>query len=489
MLVLVPLAHLVGIAFAVGSGILTGANIRNQPGFGRGDFILLAIYVPISMVAGTAGQTIITKRAWAWLLADRQPTEAEQRASLATTWKLAAVSLAGWAGAALSWSVVTAFGHSPAYVFRVALSILLGGLCTSGVAYMVAEWATRPLVAEAFAHAAPERALAPGVRTRILLSWLVGADVFLIMVALTFVGRPRNEPPSAAAIVFIVGAGLLAGSVVFLVTTRSLAAPLLKLRQALTRVQRGDLDVRVEVDDGSEIGLLQAGFNQMVIGLRERRTLQDLFGRHVGEDVAALALERGVALGGERREVAAVFIDLINSTGLTAGRAPHDVVDLLNRFFSTVVRVISAEGGWVNKFEGDGALCVFGAPTATADHAARALRAARTLRQELLALAAVHPELDAAIGVSAGPVVAGNVGAQQRYEYTVIGTPVIEAARLTEAAKTRLGRVLAADGALAGAGDEAPLWLVADEIEVRGFTQPILVYEPAHALRITPTSS
>jgi adenylate cyclase len=92
--------------------------------------------------------------------------------------------------------------------------------------------------------------------------------------------------------------------------------------------------------------------------------------------------------------------------------------------------VVAAEGGWVNKFEGDGALCIFGAPVTLDDCALRALRAARVLRQELLVLAASNPELDAAIGVSAGTVVAGNVGDEQRYEYTVIGTPVNEAARL-----------------------------------------------------------
>jgi adenylate cyclase len=142
------------------------------------------------------------------------------------------------------------------------------------------------------------------------------------------------------------------------------------------------------------------------------------------------------------------------------------------------VRCIEAEDGFVNKFEGDGALCVFGAPIEQADHAARALRAARTLRRELLVLAASYPDIDAAIGVSAGTVVAGNVGAEQRYEYTVIGDPVNESARLTDSAKRRLGRVLASDEALQRAGDEAANWVVAEELMLRGRAEATLAYEP-----------
>jgi adenylate cyclase len=251
-----------------------------------------------------------------------------------------------------------------------------------------------------------------------------------------------------------------------------------QLRQAIGSVQQGSLDVSVAVDDGGEVGLLQAGFNQMVAGLRERRQLEDLFGRHVGSEVARQAVDRGVRLGGERRDVGVLFVDLLGSTALAQSHPAEQVVELLNRFFETVVRVVDSEGGWVNKFHGDGALCVFGAPVDQPDHAARALRAARTIRRELLALSATVPGLDAAVGVAAGPAVAGNIGSEQRYEYTVIGDPVNEAARLSDEAKQRLGRVLASDEAVSRAGDEGRRWLVADEMLLRGRTHPTLVYEP-----------
>ena len=92
-------------------------------------------------------------------------------------------------------------------------------------------------------------------------------------------------------------------------------------------MQEGDFDAEVTVDDGSEVGLLQAGFNRMVAGLREREEMRDLFGRQVGEDVVRHALEHGVELGGEAREAAVLFVDLQGSTRLADERDPAEVVD------------------------------------------------------------------------------------------------------------------------------------------------------------------
>jgi adenylate cyclase len=224
--------------------------------------------------------------------------------------------------------------------------------------------------------------------------------------------------------------------------------------------------------------MLQSGVNQMVAGLRERQRLADLFGRHVGTEVAERALAQGSGLNSEQREASALFVDLIGSTALAEVLTPDGVVDVLNTFFGAVVRVVAAEGGWVNKFEGDGALCVFGAPAMQPDHAARALRAARRLRDELRSVGKAHPGLDAAIGVSSGRLVAGNVGTEQRYEYTVIGQPVNAAARLSDLAKSRDARVLASADAIERSGDEATHWLSRGTVGLRGQAAPTAIYEP-----------
>jgi adenylate cyclase len=193
--------------------------------------------------------------------------------------------------------------------------------------------------------------------------------------------------------------------------------------------------------------------------------------------VARSALERGIELGGEELEAAVLFVDVVGSTTLAAERSPTEVVELLNRFFGVVVDVVESRGGMVNKFEGDAALAVFGAPNPRDDAAACALAAARELRRRLQE---EEIGVEAGLGVSAGRVVAGNVGAERRFEYTVIGDPVNEAARLCELAKSRDSRVLASERAVEAAGeDEARHWRLGDEVELRGRTEPTRLAEPA----------
>jgi adenylate cyclase len=331
----------------------------------------------------------------------------------------------------------------------VAVGIVLGGITTCGMLYLLAEKAFSPITAKALAGAAPREPAMPGVDARMLLAFGVSAGGPLIALAgvgLIALCEGGVAADRLALTAFVLGgAALTFGLIAMKLVARSFAYSLRSMREALGRVEKGDLSTDVRISDGSELGVLQAGFNSMVAGLREREQLRDLFGRHVGQHVANSALERGAVLGGEHREAAVLFVDLIGSTALASERDPAEVMSLLNRYFEIVVDVAHKHDGWVNKFEGDGALCVFGAPGDMDDPAGCALSAARELDERLRA---DLPELRAAIGVSAGRVVAGNVGHAERFEYTVIGDPVNEAARLTQLAKETEGRVLASASTL-----------------------------------------
>ncbi|MBB3038260.1 adenylate/guanylate cyclase domain-containing protein [Hoyosella altamirensis] len=197
----------------------------------------------------------------------------------------------------------------------------------------------------------------------------------------------------------------------------------------------------------------------------ENTQLQQLLAQHVGRDVAHQALVSGSGIGGETRFVAVLFVDLVGSTTAVSTMRPAEVVAMLNTFFELVIRVVERHGGFVNKFVGDEALVIFGAPAYRADATTSALTAARELVAELEAI----PGIQVGIGVSAGTVLAGNIGSAERFEYTVIGDPVNEAARLTELAKKQPGSILASSYAVDFSGDgEQALWETGELVKLRG---------------------
>jgi class 3 adenylate cyclase len=191
--------------------------------------------------------------------------------------------------------------------------------------------------------------------------------------------------------------------------------------------------------------------------------------------VVRRAIDENESLSGDERNVAVLFIDLVGSTQLAATREPHEVAAVLNEFFRMVVDHVDANNGLVNKFQGDAVLAVFGAPLRTDDPASAALATARSLAVELRRL-----PVDFGIGVSAGPVFAGNIGAENRYEYTVVGDAVNEAARLADLAKDHVGRVLCSGAAIEQAAEaERAHWAPHGSEVLRGRSVPTEISAPA----------
>lgn len=441
---------------------------------------LLALFLAVAVPLGVVWGLKRFRPARRWLEEGRPPTEREQRTALRMPARQIVVPAVLWFVAALLFS-----GLNVVFNWRLALmvgvTVLLGALGNCTIGLLLVTRSLRPVARAALRPGAPERLAAPGVTGRVLVAWALGTGVPALGLVLLSVGVltglfDAGADRLALSGTVLGGLALTSGFLAILLAARSIADPIRGVRKALRAVGEGDTDTEVEVYDGSEIGLLQAGFNDMVHGLRERERLRDLFGRQVGEEVAAVALERGVELGGEVRDVAVLFVDLVGSTTIAAQRPPEEVVELLNRFFGIVVEVVGEHGGTVNKFEGDAALVIFGAPLERDDAPGDALAAARDLCSRL---ADEVPEARAGIGVACGPAVAGNIGAAERFEYTVIGDAVNQAARLTELAKEREGRVLAARDAVDRARDEeASRWRDAGETVLRGRDRPTPLATP-----------
>ncbi len=432
-------------------------------------FISIPLYVVVAVAVGVVWGTRRALRHTGWIFDGKRPDPGEQRAALRTPLALVGVQAALWAGAVVVFTTVS-LAIQPALALNVAVTIAFGGTVTCMAAYLLSEFSMRPLAARALAFEPPDRLPVPGVVARSLLAWALGSAIpvaGLMIIAVIALARDDVSADRLAATILVLGGTTVAvGLLLTWLAIRAAVDPIRSLKAGVRSVEAGDLDTEVVVYDGSEIGLLQAAFNRMIGGLRERDRIRDLFGRHVGEAVARDALDHGIELGGEVRCVSVLFVDVIGSTRFAASRPPHEVVAMLNRFFAVVVGVVDDHGGTVNKFEGDGALAVFGAPFEVDDHRSAALAAARTMAERLVAEIS---ELTAGIGVSTGDVVAGNVGEERRFEYTVIGDPVNEAARLCDQAKTVDDRLLVAMATVeSAAAEERRCWQAHDEIVLRG---------------------
>ena len=314
--------------------------------------------------------------------------------------------------------------------------------------------------------------------------WLLSSAVpvlgILLLAIFTLSLRNLSATQFAVAVMIIALFALMFGLVLMWLLSWLIATPVRVVRSALKQVEDGTLDCNLVVFDGTELGELQRGFNSMVHGLRERDRVRDLFGRHVGREVALAAEKQQIELGGEERHAAVIFVDIIGSTQLVTSRPAVEVVELLNRFFDVIVEEVDNHHGLVNQFEGDAVLAVFGAPVSLDNAETEALSAARAMARRLRTEV---PECPAGIGVAAGQVVAGNVGAKQRFEYTVIGEPVNEAARLCERAKHESALLVASATAVAGATEaERARWTLGETVTLRGHDEPTQLATPAGEL-------
>ncbi|GAB09466.1 adenylate cyclase [Gordonia araii NBRC 100433] len=436
------------------------SSVRNQ-----------AVFIGYLITATIVGGLLSIKLSLPVLIWHRRRTRLDdafaRKRALALPWMLTLSNVSLWVVGGTLLTIMTGI-NSPKTAIIVALGSIIGALVTGALSYMQTEKVLRPITVAAMANN-PDVVQAPSVSTRITVFWLIAVALpqlaIIAMVACVPLGIADAETV-IRPIVWMAAAALIFGILAVYRLVGAINDPIKQLRHALNEVRNGNLNAAVRIYDGSDLGLLQAGFNEMVDDLRERQQLRNLFGRYVGEDVARRAIETGTELGGEDRYVGVLFVDIVGSTRLAVHHAPREVVGLLNDFFRVVVDVVGRHGGFVNKFQGDAALAIFGAPLELENFAGRALAAARELRVEL---ENALGDTDFGIGVSAGRAVAGHIGSEQRLEYTVIGDPVNEAARLTELAKDEPTRVLGSARAIfLGDDEEAKHWEIGEGVELRG---------------------
>ena len=220
---------------------------------------------------------------------------------------------------------------------------------------------------------------------------------------------------------------------------------------------------------------------------KEKKEVRGAFGRYLSPVlVEQLANDPDkLKLGGETRQISALFCDIRGFTSLSERLAPEELTDLLNRFLTPLTEVILNEQGTIDKYMGDCIMAFWNAPVDVADHERRACSAAlkmldalaelnETLQREAAATGTSMQELRIGIGINSGSALAGNLGSEQRFDYSILGDSVNLASRLEGQSKAYGVEILLSEATRAAVQDLAFLEL--DLVQVVGKSEPVRIF-------------
>lgn len=265
--------------------------------------------------------------------------------------------------------------------------------------------------------------------------------------------------------------------------SRRLSLPIHNLMKATRAIHRGDLAVRIQDRRNDEIGFLIEGFNSMAAGLLRKTQVEQVFSRYVSKNVAEKVLANldEIRLGSRHVEATVLFADMVGFTAMSERLRPSEVSELLNEYFSYISTACTLYGGVVDKFIGDCAMLVFGAlDEEDGEHSFNALCCAILVQRLTAQLNEKRrrqglPEVQFRIGINCGTMLAGNLGSDERMEYTVVGDAVNLASRLCYLAQP--GQVIMREELVKNLGIGTRVQAQTEQtLSIRGKTEPVTIY-------------
>jgi len=227
---------------------------------------------------------------------------------------------------------------------------------------------------------------------------------------------------------------LLFGSGIALWLGFRFSRPISNLVLATQEIGSGNYQHKIILARNDELGNLATAFNRMGDELLKNALMQKSFGKYIGSEVLEMIMADPESdwLKGHRNEASIVFVDIRGFSAFSEINEPEEIVEKLNEYFEIATQSIQDNGGYVDKFIGDAVLGVFGVPVYHKDHAERAVRSAANMQKEFRKKQENGNVLlqTVGIGINSGVVVSGNIGSQDRMEYTVIGDSVNLAAHI-----------------------------------------------------------
>lgn len=285
--------------------------------------------------------------------------------------------------------------------------------------------------------------------------------------------KVRNESIQIAGRVLAVALFL-----VFLFSM-TLTAPIERLVEVALQVAKGNFHIKTRVHSADEVGTLARTIDHMVVGLEERDKVKNALNTFHGSAVTEDILKGSLQLGGQRKKVTVFFSDIRDFTKFSEGHTPEEVVKMLNEYFKIMVGIITSHNGVVDKFIGDAIMAVWGIPNASEDDAVNAVKACMEMRKSLAELNQLRTSrgevpIKIGMGVHSGSVISGNIGSDERMEYTVIGDAVNTASRI-EASTKAFGADLLISGETVEKVFSSFMIEEAGKVEVKGKTEPLVL--------------
>ncbi|MFD2115521.1 CHASE2 domain-containing protein [Paenibacillus yanchengensis] len=222
--------------------------------------------------------------------------------------------------------------------------------------------------------------------------------------------------------------------------------------------------------------------NNYIVELRERKRVTEVFGKYVAPEVVKQILqsgEEGLKLGGSRRTLTILFVDIRGFTTLSEKVEPEEIVAILNEYLDLTANCIFKFGGTLDKFIGDATMAVFNAPLTQPDHPMQAIRTAWAMKEGALPLERALQQrygqsVSFGIGIHTGQAVVGNIGSKTRMDYTVIGDTVNTAARLESIALP--GQIILSEAVYEQVKDSVKV-VALGEVQLKGKDQLLTIYE------------
>jgi adenylate cyclase len=285
----------------------------------------------------------------------------------------------------------------------------------------------------------------------------------------------------------MIGAAALLLSVVLAIVlaiyfSSRLARPLGTLRDAVVAIGNGKLDTRLDTSTGDEFAEVALAVNEMAAGLQQRDVFKGTLVRYMSSQLADKIISSGKMpdLKGERRKITVLFADVRGFTSLSEKLAPEDVFALLNDYFDKMIDEICKNHGMLNKFMGDGLMAVFGALDEDPYQEENAIKAGLGMRRVLDGMrerfqAERQVDLKIGIGINTGIALVGNIGSNQRMEFTAIGDTVNLGSRLESATKELGTDIIVSEYTYVAARTKFQFRSLG-QIAIRGRENPVTAY-------------